>query len=212
MAAKHELTSGLAVGQQQAIVPRFDTQSPVLEHLQTVVQLEVQKRVAEHVAQQEKRMSSLAKAPLLHIARDILKFTLAVVVRPTQTVDELSDVWTHLLVQDTVFAEHLNKMCSRNRCPVGAQHLADEFNQMRADRNSTYASVLSFGSTAMQQPIRVTEAVHASTWNSLIEQAEEFVESSCATPELQQQYRLAYWIVSHAKQFKQVYDSCLVGT
>lgn len=69
--------------------------------------------------------------------------------------------------------------------------LAAEFNQIRADRN---------------------EAVHASTWDSLLEQAEQFVDSSCATVELRQRYKLAYWIVSHAKQFEQVYDSCVEGT
>lgn len=68
---------------------------------------------------------------------------------------------------------------------------------------------------ATQQPIDMflyTEAVHASTWESLIEEAEQFVESSCATPELRQRYKLAYWIVTHAKQFEQVFDSCVSNT
>lgn len=46
----------------------------------------------------------------------------------------------------------------------------------------------------------------------MIAEMEKFVESSCATQELQQQYELAYWIVTHAKQFEQVFDSCVSNT
>lgn len=51
--------------------------------------------------------------------------------------------------------------------------------------------------------------MHASTWDSLIEEADRFVESSCATAELRQRYKLTYWIVTHAKQFEQVFESCV---
>ena len=54
--------------------------------------------------------------------------------------------------------------------------------------------------------------MHAETWDSLIGQAEEFVKSSCATLELRQRYKMAYWIVTLAKQFEQVFDSCTVDT
>lgn len=73
--------------------------------------------------------------------------------------------------------------------------------------------VLCFGGHAAAEYCHAhAEAVHASTWDSLLEQAEQFVDSSCATVELRQRYKLAYWIVSHAKQFEQVYDSCVEGT
>lgn len=189
----HELARGRAFAQHQTeicFVPRANTQNPFLEHLQTLVQQEVQKQLADHSLLEEKRTTFLAKAPLLQIASDILSFTLAA-VWPPPTIDSSSDIWTRPLTRDKQFAGHLKKMCRRNQCPASEQQLATAFNQIRIDTNG---------------------AVHAETWDSLIGQAEEFVESVCATLELRQRYKMAYWIVTHAKHFEQVFDSCTVDT
>lgn len=152
---------------------RIGSQNPFLEQLETTVRNEVQKQLAEHREQEERRTTFLAKAPLLRLASDILSFTLAAVLPPPAANDSV-DIWSRPLARDKQFAGHIKKMCQRNKCPVSDQRLATEFNQIRLDRH---------------------EAVHASTWESLIEEADTFVESSCATQELRRRYKLAYWIV-----------------
>ncbi|KAL0019963.1 hypothetical protein WJX79_010001 [Trebouxia sp. C0005] len=123
--------------------------------LETTVRNEVQKQLAIHREQEEKRTTFLAKAPLLRLASDILSFTLAAVL-PPPTANNSIDIWSSPLAQDNQLAGHVKKMCQRNKCPVSEQRLAIEFNQIRRDKH---------------------EAVHAITWDSLIEEADQFVRS-----------------------------------
>ncbi|DBA98677.1 TPA: hypothetical protein ACH3X1_014456 [Trebouxia sp. C0004] len=189
-----ELASGRAFAQHQTeicFVPRANIQNPFLEQLQTSVQQEVQKQLADHSLLEEKRTTFLAKAPLLQIANDILSFTLAAVL-PPPTIDSSSDIWTRPLAQDKQFAGHLKKMCRPHHCPASEQQLATGVNRIRIDRNAVIDVVVMVIQRQCMQK------------HALIGQAEEFVDSSCATLELQQRYKMAYWIVTHAKQFEQV--------
>ena len=95
---------------------------------------EVQKQLAEHREQEEKRTTYLGKAPLLRLASDILSFTLAAVL-PPPTANNSMHVRNPPLAQDKQFAGHVKKMCQRNKCPVSEQQLATEFNQIRRDRH-----------------------------------------------------------------------------
>ena len=149
----HELASGRAFAQHQTevcFVPRGGTQNPFLEQLQTTVQHEVQKQLADHSLLEEKRTTFLAKAPLLQIASDILSFTLAAVL-PPPTGESSSDIWTRPLARDKRFAGHLKKMCRRNHCPASEQRLATEFNQIRVDRIGMCTFVFCFRLLTMQQ-------------------------------------------------------------
>ena len=131
----HELASGQAFAQHQlevCYVPRISSQNPFLEQLETTVRNEVQKQLAVHREQEEKRTTFLAKAPLLRLASDILSFTLAAML-PPPTANKSTDVWSLSLARDKQFAGHVKKMCQRNRCPVSEQRLATEFNQIRRD-------------------------------------------------------------------------------
>ena len=115
-------------------VPRNSSQNPFLEQLQTSVRNEVQKQLAEHKKQEEKRTTFLAKAHLLRLASDILSSTLAAVLPPL-TASNRMDIWSGPLAQEQQFAGHFKKMCQRNICPVSEQRLALEFNQIRHDRH-----------------------------------------------------------------------------
>lgn len=114
-------------------MPRISSQNPFLEQLETTVRSEVQKQLAEHREQEEKRTTFLAKAPFLRLASDILSFTLAAVL-PPPTANNSVDIWSCSSAQDKQFAGHVKKMCLRNNCPVSEQRLATEFNQIRRDR------------------------------------------------------------------------------
>lgn len=113
---------------------RIGSQNPFLEQLETTVRNEVQKQLAEHREQEERRTTFLAKAPLLRLASDILSFTLAAVLPPPAANDSV-DIWSRPLARDKQFAGHIKKMCQRNKCPVSDQRLATEFNQIRLDRH-----------------------------------------------------------------------------
>ena len=102
--------------------------------LETTVRNEVQKQLAIHREQEEKRTTFLAKAPLLRLASDILSFTLAAVL-PPPTANNSIDIWSSPLAQDNQLAGHVKKMCQRNKCPVSEQRLAIEFNQIRRDKH-----------------------------------------------------------------------------
>ena len=146
LTVNHELASGRAFAQHQTevcFVPRASTQNPFLEQIQTTVQHEVQKQLADHSMLEEKRTTFLAKAPFLQIASDILSFTLAAVL-PPPTVESSSDIWTCPLARDKQFAGHIKKMCRRGRCPASEQHLATASNQIRTDRNGMYSFIFSF--------------------------------------------------------------------
>lgn len=137
MTLNHELASGHAFAQHQlevCYVPRISSQNPFLEQLETTVRNEVQKQLAEHREQEEKRTTFLAKAPLLRLASDILSFTLAAVL-PPPTANGSMDIWSRPLARDKQFAGLIKKMCQRNKCPVSEQWLATEFNQIRHDRH-----------------------------------------------------------------------------
>lgn len=137
MTLNHELASGHAFTQHQlevCYVPRISSQNPFLEQLEATVRNEVQKQLAEHREQEEKRTTFLAKAPLLWLASDILSFTLAAVL-PPPTANNSMDIWSRPLARDKQFAAHVKKMCQRNKCPVSEQRLATEFNQIRRDRH-----------------------------------------------------------------------------
>lgn len=98
----HELASGRAFAQHQTeicFVPRSSNQNPFWERLETAVQHEVQKQLAEHSALEEQRTTFLAKAPLLRIANDILSFTQAAVLEPS-AIEEGTDIWSRPLAQD----------------------------------------------------------------------------------------------------------------
>ncbi|KAA6428304.1 MAG: hypothetical protein FRX49_01900 [Trebouxia sp. A1-2] len=103
--------------------------------LETTVRNEVQKQLAIHREQEEKRTTFLAKAPLLRLASDILSFTLAAVL-PPPTANNSIDIWSSPLAQDNQLAGHVKKMCQRNKCPVSEQRLAIEFNQIRRDKHA----------------------------------------------------------------------------
>lgn len=140
MTLNHKLASRLAFAQHQlevCYVPCNSSQNPFLEQLETTVQNEVQRQLAEHREQEEKRTTFLAKAPLLRLASDILSFTLTAVL-PPPTADDSKDIWSCPLARDKQFAGHIKKMCRRNKCPVSDQQLATEFNQIRLDRNGAY--------------------------------------------------------------------------
>lgn len=141
MTFNHELASGRAFAQHQlevCYVPQISSQNPFLEQLETAVQNEVQKQLAEHREQQEKRIAFLAKDPLLRLASDVLSFTLAAVL-PPPTANNSMDIWSHALAQHKQFAGQVKKMCQRNKCPVSHQRLATEFNQIRCDRQGMFS-------------------------------------------------------------------------
>ncbi|DBB04010.1 hypothetical protein WJX77_001236 [Trebouxia sp. C0004] len=116
MTLNHELASGHAFTQHQlevCYVPRISSQNPFLEQLEATVRNEVQKQLAEHREQEEKRTTFLAKAPLLRLASDILSFTLTAVL-PPPTANNSMDIWSRPLARDKQFAAHVKKMCQRN--------------------------------------------------------------------------------------------------
>ncbi|KAK9868533.1 hypothetical protein WJX84_009564 [Apatococcus fuscideae] len=90
-----------------------------------------------------------------------------------------NDIWSKMMQKHPSFRNRLQAFCLDESCPLGEQGFPEAFNALRLQRN---------------------DMMHHSSWETVIEDVNAFLDSGCLTPSLQAGRPLASWILQHVDQ------------